>query len=157
MTPLERRVDVSRAYDLRGKGPQEYGIAGCDITFYVIGLAGAVQCKIMTDWYPASARDPKFRMSHAVCKPWITDIGYHSREPKYEGQTPMAHCHLLGDNACYYDGSSLNENWEEGLVNGGSDWLWSRLEALYRYEFEEGEYPDLSYEKVPYPTKREVL
>lgn len=154
--PLVRETIVSAAYDLRGKGPQEYGIGGCNLLFLVKGPLGAVQCMIMTDWYPASARNdgaPSIRYMRN--KPWITDIGYHAREAQYEDHKPMPNCPHLDGAPCYYDGTSLNEAWEEGLVNGGTAWLWPRLEELYRYRFEDGEYPDLSYTPVPYPFQKD--
>ena len=152
MGTLEHRVVVSPGYDLRGKGRRNYGIRGCDVKFYVIGPAGTIQLIIMTDWYPTSARDGH-RAGSQTNKPWVTDVGCHAREPQYDGQSIVQYdCHLIGG-PCYYDGTSLNEAWEEGLVNGGTDWLWPRLEQLYHHRFEGGDYPDLSYEPVPYPEK----
>ncbi len=148
MTSLEREVLITPGYDLRGKGPRNYGIAGCTIFFYVKGPHGVIQCSIMTDWYLQSARGTPAGHSQQN-KPWITDIGYHAKEPQYEGHTKMTNCHLLEE--CYYDGTSLNEKWEEGLINEGTKWLWPRLEQLYRSRFEDGEYPDLIYNPVQYP------
>lgn len=150
MTNLRREVTIRPGYDLRGKGPKDFGIAGCNIYFYVHGPKGTVQLVIMTDWYPESARKTVqgTKISSQENKPWITDVGYHSKEPHYEGQRAMD-CHILG--TCYYDGTSLNNCWEEGLINGGTEWLWSRLEQQYRAIFDGGDYPDLSYSPVPYP------
>lgn len=147
---LTREITISPGYDLRNKGPEKYGIVGCNITFYIHGPKGSIQCQIMTDWYPSTARNSPPTKSQQN-KPWITDIVYHSKTPMYEGQTTISNCFILGENACYYDGTSLNSPWEEGLVNAGSKWLWEKLEQLYLHQFEDGKYPDLTYESVPYP------
>lgn len=82
--------------------------------------------------------------------PNIIDIGYHSKTPHYEGHSPQYNCELTGGD-CYYDGTSLwgNEQWREGFIHGGTEWLWPRLEQLYRHYFEDGDVPDLT----PIPRK----
>ena len=145
------------------KNPSKnYGIASCRVFFYVIGDKGAVQWMIGTDWYPEAARDhlrkvrtPAFLAQFGDIErvqPECWDIGYHSRAPMYEGQTSMSdECHLLGGE-CYYDGSGIwAEEWREGFLNGGTDWLWPKLEEYYRYIFDGGELPDLTPQVRKHP------
>lgn len=151
MTTFERWVDVHPGHALLG----DYGIAACRVFFYVRGTKGAVQFQIGTDWYPKKAREhlAKFPADSLIDRPqpqgW--DIGYHSHKPHYEHHKPISEkCPIL-NGLCYYDGSSLQaDDWVEGFVCGGTEWLWPRLEQYYRFTFESGEYPDIT------PTPREV-
>lgn len=146
---FERRVEVSPGHCWLHEEPSKnYGVAACRVWFYVIGPKGAVQWQIGTDWYPQAALNHlrKFPFSdrdREQPKGW--DLGYHAREPHYDGQTSMHdNCQVIGGK-CYYDGSTLNaEEWLEGFRNGGTDWLWPRLEQYYRHIFESGEYPDVT-------------
>lgn len=156
---FEHRVEVSPGHCLLHKDPNKnFGVAACRIWFYCIGPKGAVQFQIGTDWYPEAAR---LHLRQFPARPiWETrqpegwDVGYHAREPQYEGQESMKDCHLLGCD-CYYDGSSLQaDEWVEGFINGGTEWLWPRLEQLYRSRFEGGEYPDVT--PIPRKNPREV-
>lgn len=49
-------------------------------------------------------------------------------------------CHVLGGK-CYYDGSGLQaDEWLKEFLEGGTDWLWPKLEERYYLQFY-GEYP----------------
>ena len=150
VSDFERRVYISPGHCLLHPEPSKnFGVAACRIWFYVIGPKGAAQFQIGTDWYPEAARRhlSQFPASDRR-QPEGWDIGYHAREPQYEGQTSRE-CSLL-DGQCYYDGSSLQaDEWIEGFVCGGTDWLWPKLEDYYRFTFEGGEHPDLT----PIPKK----
>jgi hypothetical protein len=37
-----------------------------------------------------------------------------------------------------------------GFVNGGTEWLWVKLEEYYNHVFENGPYPDVTPIPVPY-------
>jgi hypothetical protein len=157
---FERRVEVTPGHCWLHENPNKnYGVAACRVIFYVIGAKGAVQWMIGTDWYPKAARDhlSKFAYRNEV-QPQAWDIGYHAREPQYEGQTCLTNdCHLLGGK-CFYDGSSLSaEEWVEGFLNGGTEWLWPRLEEYYRSVFEGGKYPDVSPIIKPNPAISKAL
>lgn len=149
MTDFTRDVHVSQGFYLIRPDPHKnYGIGACRIFFNLIGPEGAVTFQVSTDWYPQRALDhlsnfPKLEQH----QPMGVDLGYHAHKPQFEGQNSMK-CHLLG--TCYYDGSTLNaENWIEGFICGGTDWLWPKLEEYYRCVFESGSYPDVT----PVPRK----
>ncbi len=66
-----------------------------------------------------------------------TDLGYHSPEPRYEGQTSMGACEALGGKECFYDGSGLNAYDAFGvLVAEGSEGLWKFLEKYWHDVFD---------------------
>ena len=70
------------------------------------------------------------------------DVGYHARVRQYDDQELMSGtCHVI-DGPCYYDGSSLNAELPiEGFLSGGLEYLWPKLEAFYRFTFDDGEWP----------------
>lgn len=159
MEKLEHRVDIKPGHCWLHEDPsRNYGVAACRIWFYVIGPKGVVQWQIGTDWYPDAAlkhlaKFPKREQR----EPMAWDLGYHSYTPHFDGQTQMA-CDLLPGGKCYYDGSSLNaETWVEGFVNGGTEWLWPRLEQYYRYIFENGKPPDVAPITRPHPGFRKAI
>lgn len=133
-----------------------HGVHGMEIRFLVHGEKGAVQFALSTGWAPY------FQQADEIGSRWHsfdnrkvfpampTDLGYHSYEPHYEGQEPIASsCPYLGGKPCYYDGSSLNAyDAFYTLVNGGEDALWMFLEAYYGNVFEGKGYPRVvEYEK----------
>ena len=132
-----------------------HGLHGLTLWFYVKGDKGVVQASIYTGWIPTQVeRDDLgtriFDLSGGT--PMPMDLGYHAREPQWEGQEVCRDsCWLLDGEPCYYDGSGLNA-YDAGytLVNGGSEELWKFLDGYYRHVFEGGEYPDV-YE---YPFER---
>jgi hypothetical protein len=85
--------------------------------------------------------------------PMALDLGYHAYFPQYDGQTIChRHCEFLDGKPCYYDGTSLGAaELVEGFLNGGDEWLWSRLEAIYHSKFNNGAYPDLTPLIRPHP------
>jgi hypothetical protein len=146
---LEHRVEVSAGHCLLHDDPHKnFGVSACRVWFYSIGPKGAVHLQIGTDWYPEAARNHLSKFPpHTIWErrqPEGWDIGYHSKTPHYDGQTSMGECEIIGCE-CYYDGSSLQaDDWIEGFVNGGTKWLWPRLDEYYRYTFEGAEHPDLT-------------
>jgi hypothetical protein len=151
---MERRITITPGfYLIRPEPSKNYGIGSCRIWFYVIGPKGAVQWQISTDWYPERARQHLLGFPSEASKhlPDAWDIGYHSPTAKYDGQSSMGHCDVIGCE-CFYDGSSLNaEKWVEGFVSGGTDWLWPKLEEYYRFTFEGGDHPDLTPQPRKHP------
>ena len=108
---LRHDIRFRVAFDKRSPEPNKnYGIGDMHIIFLVIGPKGAVQWLIGTGWYVDSAC--KHLMGFArnsltdQRRPNGWDLGYHSKEPKYEDQSPMDQCDIC--EPCYYDGSSLN-------------------------------------------------
>jgi len=144
---FEHRIEWKPGFDKRSDNPAtNYGVGAMRIWFYVIGPKGAVQWQISTNWYPESARQHLNRFPYSerdlTRAPEAWDLGYHSRTPRYEGHDKMDHCDLI-EGGCYYDGSSLNaEPLVEGFIQGGTDWLWPKLEDYYRHVFDDAPYPD---------------
>lgn len=70
--------------------------------------------------------------------PMPTDLGYHSPEPRHEGQKRMTKsCEWLDGKPCYYDGSGLAaQRVFEVLLKEGDEGVWRELEAYYGRLFE---------------------
>lgn len=142
---MERRIEFRPAFDRRDSDPKkDYGVHGVDLAFYLVGDEGVVQFVLFTNWHlphvqqerdEAAASDAGFL--HLMCHPMPADLGYHSRVPRYEGQTAMSGgCRLL-NGPCYYDGSSLNaQRVYEILLEKGDAGVWAELEDYYREIFE---------------------
>jgi hypothetical protein len=85
--------------------------------YVVKGEFGAVQLAVLlTDVRP----------------PMAVDLGYHSKVPLYDEQTPsFTDCPFTGGE-CYYDGSGLRamEVYKEFRTRG-EEWLWNELEEFY--------------------------
>ncbi|MHB1937025.1 MAG: hypothetical protein ACYCOR_10620 [Acidobacteriaceae bacterium] len=130
-TGFKRDVVFEPAYDNRRDG---YGIHGAQIRFLLSGDEGVVQFLIFTDWHlPGVGQLGKY--GERIAKPMAADLGYHSPDPKYEGQT-KSECSLLDGGFCYYDGSGLNaEPVFETLIAEGGDGLWKALEKYYQQMF----------------------
>ena len=144
---LERRTEFYPGFDRRDPDPKKnYGIDGGSLGFYVIGPKGAIQFTCSALLYPPHVREEMLDRAcdaHGVARdilfePMGYDLGYHAREPQYEGQKPMQReCTLMGG-TCYYDGSSLQAaEWMKEFMERGTEWLWPRLEQLYRDRFEQ--------------------
>jgi hypothetical protein len=136
---LERRMEIQPAFDRRNQDPKKnYGIHCCDLSFYLLGKRGAVQFKVFTGWYlPHVANELEGKPYYGLSTyPKGYDIGYHAREPQYEGQTLMTDdCPLIGG-PCYYDGSSLQaESIAKALVEEGSEAVWKIMEQRYIEQF----------------------
>ena len=147
METLERRFEITPAWDKRSADPSKnYGIGCATMRFYVIGPDGAIQFVCMTGWYPHIIKKTTFDdwsdwaelririQPHDA--PLPSDLGYHSPIPRYEGQELMdGNCPIL-NGPCYYDGSGLNAMKPFSiLVHEGSDRLWEFLEAYYHETF----------------------
>ena len=141
ITDFERIVEITPAYDRRNPDANKnYGIHGCDLRMVLKGPLGAVQFVVYTNWHLPNVQrelderlacDPS-RVAIRVHGPMGADAGYHSYEPRYEGQTPMEDCPYLGGKPCYYDASGLlAEEWLNVLREGGSDAIWKKLEEWY--------------------------
>ena len=145
MTELTRSVEFSPSWNRLSDDPSKnYGIRAMNITFYVKGPKGAIQWKLSTGWYVSPARDHLRQFSPPlVMYPMAMDLGYHAHEPQYENQTPLTEsCDVIGGGRCFYDGSPLNaELLTEGFLSGGADYLWPKLEGVYRHQFEGAEWP----------------
>ena len=140
---------------------KNYGAAAMRMLFVLIGEKGAVQWMIGTEWYPEAAREHMERVEreeHLLPRetklhPMGWDLGYHSPVPMYEGQKPRD-CDFLGG-TCYYDGSGLQADLLiEGFINGGEEWVWGRLEAVYHNRFEGQPWPDFTPPIKPHPENK---
>ena len=137
---FEREVKVIPAYDKRDADPKKnYGIGAVRIAFYLKGPKGAIQFVIGTNWYLPSAREALLTGEGRAAEmiPMGIDVGYHSSIPMYEDQTvSFEDCDVLGG-PCFYDGSTLwAEDWVPKFVEGGTDWLWPKMEEEYYARFE---------------------
>lgn len=149
---IEMMKEQSGDYEHRLWFTPANGGHNMELHFAVVGPKGAVNLSFYTHWFLEAQRaESQETFSKALwgagylCKPKGTDVGMHSRTPIYqENEKGIANCHLLDGATCYYDGGSsiLAEDWEEGFIAGGLDWLWPRLEQLYRCRFDgEQEFP----------------
>ena len=136
MSNLRREITFRPAYDKRGKNPKEdFGVHCVDMCWYLHGPKGVVQFVVYTGWYlPHVMAEWKVRgLLTSGVQVLPADVGYHSKEPTYDGQTDMK-CHLLG--RCYYDGSGVAaDNLFEMLLTLGDEAVWERLEGYYHEQF----------------------
>ncbi len=90
---LQRKLDFHPGYDKRDPDPSKnYGIHGMDMRFLLSGKIGTVQFVLFTNWMIASVRkehDQFEKVSRFLTSPLPADVGYHSRVPQYDGQTPV--------------------------------------------------------------------
>jgi hypothetical protein len=137
---LMREVIVRPAFDKRSDDPKKnYGVHGAELAFYLKGGHGAIQFVIYTNWMlpyvqaETDARPPSNSHPYLFHKPIPADIGYHSRVPRYQGQSLMTeHCDVI-DGPCYYDGSSLQaQDVFDIMIEGGTDALWAEMERQYK-------------------------
>jgi hypothetical protein len=136
-----RRISFTTAFDKRDPNPgKDYGIGAVRIFFYLIGEKGAVNWTIGTNWYPRANQreDPRImNMSFTGTEPSAWDLGYHAKEPFYEGQWSRDDCDVIGGK-CYYDGSTLNaEQHLDTFLEQGLDAIWVMLEQYYHDTFDE--------------------
>ena len=158
-TEFERTVNVSPSYNwIRAEPSKNYGVTTCGMWFMLKGQKGAVQFHIGTVWASLPVRQHLSQFKNDYDDPRVPsgyDLGYHSKEPMYEGHSAMkSDCELTGGE-CYYDGSGLAANRVvEGFLAGGTDWLWKKLEQYYNHRFYDAEYPDFTPEYLPHPDDR---
>ena len=121
MSELRRDIEIHPAEN------HQDGSSGFKIYLYLKGDKGAVQFAFNT----SSPFDKK---------PYALDLGYHSKTPMYEDQTPvMESCNVIGGCRCFYDGSTSNaDRLLPLLMEKGSDSIWEELEKHYKRIFEEG-------------------
>lgn len=137
---FEKITKVRLPFDRRHKDPsQNYGVSGLSIWFILKGKKGAVQFQC----YFHDAVLPHVKKSSVggdIGNISGFDVGYHAREPQYEGQSEMENCNLFPDGKCYYDGSSLRAaEWAKEIfsVRGKNpeEVLWPMLEQEYKERF----------------------
>ncbi len=131
-----------------------HGVHGLSIRFLSKGLEGAVQFLLYTGWLPQKVEVDS--IGYRNITKWGTessmmpsDLGYHSKKPRYEGHSSVGPCKYCDGEECYYAGSGLNaSDAMYTLVNGGGDALWEFLDAYYEYVFHNQPYPiPAEYEK----------
>ena len=123
-----------------------HGVHGLTIRFVSKGEAGAVQFVLYTGWLPQYVKADNIgyrNVREKAHEPMPSDLGYHSKTPRYDGQTAIEYaCEFCDGKLCYYDGSGLNANDAfYALVNGGDDALWTFLDAYYASVFDGEPYP----------------
>lgn len=116
------RMDANR------NDPKSHGIGSGRLWFIFLGPKGATQWLLDTGWY--LGQDQR----HGG-KPDAHDLGYHAREPQWEGQEPMGNCDLW-DGPCYYDGSGLNAMPHvQPFLRDGPAYIWRVLREDYDSRF----------------------
>lgn len=143
-------IDFPCKFDKKCSPNNSHGKHGLDILFLLYGDKGCVQFKFSTGYVPFHTKPDSIRFREipkntcADLYPLPVDLGYHSYEPHYEGQTSTGKCDYLGGKDCYYDGSGLNANDAYyTLINGGEEELWKFLEKYYLCVFKDEEYPSV--------------
>lgn len=131
---LQHEIVFCSAYDKRSSDPKKnYGIHGVNMTWYVKHVGHAVQFVVYTNWHlPHVEKELDGNFPHLSCHPLPSDVGYHSKRPMYQGQTPIGDdCKLTGGE-CYYDGSSLHAtDVFQMLVTQGHEAVWTYLDSLF--------------------------
>jgi hypothetical protein len=125
-----RLVEFHPAWDRRHVNPEKnYGIGGVEIRFVLKGPLGATQFLLCTGWTLPGLPDGTVLPA---------DLGYHSPQPRYDGQPLITDsCPYLDGKPCYYDGSTLAaERVFERLVREGDVGVWAALEEVYQQVFE---------------------
>ena len=138
-TDMEKITQVRLPFDRRNEAPgKNYGIGGLRIWFVLKGPKGAVQfmCGFPT-YLPHVEAEGKVNQFYRKIEGW--DVGYHAKEPQYEGQS-QSDCEHFDSGKCYYDGSGLRaEEWAKEIfsVTGKApeDLLWKKLEEEYELRF----------------------
>lgn len=134
---MKRLIEWEPAYDRRHTDPaKNYGIGSMSIRFVLIGEHGAVQFLLFTGWHLEHVRKEHCDSPY-FGEPMAADLGYHSYEPQYEGQSAITDsCPYLNGAPCYYDGSGLAaERVFETFLSGGEEALWKELEEYYHDTF----------------------
>ena len=144
---MEKLVEFTPAFDKRNPDPSKnYGIHGVELRMVLKGIRGAVQFVLYTNWHlphvqkelneKATYRDEMY--IECTLNPMPADLGYHSPEPIYEGQSQCSDsCSYLDGKPCYYDGSGLNaKRVYEVLLKKGDVGIWEELEQKYKDMFE---------------------
>lgn len=140
---MKRTIEFLPAYDKRDTNPRKnYGIHGVDMRWYLEGEKGTVQFVVYTNWHLPHVQeelDEGRHSNHISCHPLPADLGYHAKEPHYEGQIKMDECQFI-EGGCYYDGSGLNAEWVfKLLVKEGHEAVWKHMEEYYNSVFKEQE------------------
>jgi len=135
-----------------------HGRHGMNIRFVSKGEAGAIQFLIYTGWMPQFAK--RDEIGFRDVRDWgghmmPADLGYHSKEPRHDGQEPICQaCEYCDGQPCYYDGSGLNANDAMyALVNGGEAALWDFLDAYYETTFHDAPYQGPAEFRMPLRVK----
>jgi hypothetical protein len=131
---FEKVTRVQLPFDMRHVDPSKnYGIGGLNVWFILKGHKGAVQYAVK---FPVYLPHVEYSMDEI----YGFDVGYHSPEPIYAGQS-VRECDHLSAGKCYYDGSSYRaREWTKEIfsVQGRypDDVLWEKLEEFYYEIFE---------------------
>ena len=127
-------VSPARSGDAE-KGSEPYP---CTISWFVKGERGSVSWQMRTDWYSADVQKSGRRYNRGVHvaefqpegrsidshRPWVK--GLHENWQKRDN------CEFLDGGACVTDGSSLlATDLIPQFLDGGSEFLWRKLEELY--------------------------
>lgn len=127
---MEKRISFRPAFDKREAG---YGIHGVELRFQMIGLDGAVEFLLFTNWMLPQNADG---LPDVLRRPMPANLDFHSRKPfDYQAQEDSRECRLLGG-PCWSDGSALNaEPVYERLLREGDDGVWAALGEFYNETF----------------------
>lgn len=151
---MRREINLYPAYDHFRGTDRRYGAHNAVMTFTVIGSSALTLC-CETGWYLRSTTSRPGWTPYKIELPNLIEFYYCSSAPLSYGHVPSTKpCPWLGCR-CYSNSSFRSgEDWREPLVAGGTEWLWPKLEELYRHVFERGPMPDLTPRYVPHPDER---
>jgi len=141
MGELTRSIEISGAFDKRNPAPNKnYGIHSMEIRFILSGEHGAMQFLVYTGMHLPHVEEELWRKTQGQkynpFRPIGADIGYHAKNPRYEGHDCIdENCKYTGGK-CYYDGTSLGaDEFMPEFLAGGSDAVWPMLERRYKQTF----------------------
>lgn len=138
MSALKRITSWIPATDRRDADPSKnYGVSAMTLSFAVLGEKGAVELSIYTGWYLKHVRE-EFAEKRLLSDTFMgRDLGYHSYRAQYAGQWSSDCCHLLGEERCFYEGSSLQaQELTEYFLEHGDESLFRKLEQLYKQYYD---------------------
>ena len=135
MSDFTRKIQWKPGFDKRNPDPHKnYGIAGVQIYWTLIGPLGAITWDTVTDWYPKNVWEEKRDSPTFYSSPsfGLGSVSYHSYVQHYEGQEHSEKdCEYIGV-PCYSDCSFLlASDVFQILVEQGEEATWKKLEEIY--------------------------
>lgn len=133
----EESVQFTPGYNCSDRSMQGHGVHGMEVRWLLRGPKGAVWLCMFTRWtpgdlHPGHGMPPDSRMLAQDLLPSGAGLGYHARDPQYEGQAiDRAECDVIGA-PCYGDMSFCGADEPvERFVAEGEQVIWDALESAY--------------------------
>lgn len=152
VSPLERKVTFTPARNWRhADSSKDFGHIGMRIMFSVTGDMGAISWLVYPGWYVKSTRDAWTSPKEDSFQPGAWYLSAHAYTSDVAGEEAEP-CDLLLGGKCYCHSSALDaRGLVEPFLAGGDEWLWSFLEAYYRFWFEDAPRPSTVPQYLPHP------